>query len=510
MASVDSTHRSNFQNINELLQTEIRPEDIQTNCILNKGSIGSKGSKGSGSSLSGGNGEMIDLNTFKVLIVLAHGRIELNQASVLTPEIHPTMDVNAFPNVENLAYISIAPTGIVNIGTTLELYAYKSLIDNELIKALEQEVMKLQFTTEIQQIEDKANEIVGDKKLKLSEPSIQAPSIPALSILAASRQPSSRQTSSPPPPYQETPSSSHQSFFSRICKFCFRIIPSRDIIERFMRSISIGEIVGYSFKGLFNICKNVLPSISLDGGAKRTRQTNNTSLCSISPDMCVMLLDGLRKSIKDFDSKRFDVICNNLKYSRPSLDIHPIISNKIHRCRKLNIIKGFGSSEVLPFVNKYLVYNTLADKIMNMGVSILSFKVNSSGKVKCVIEDIDGEELMKNITQPMGKIVDPSNPSDITYWSNMQDCISQCTASYGPKQTFLVIDLSCSSFSFTAHNPIDSMLIGLPGGNKNNINNKKSRTKSRTRKIKNKSKNIKYKRNRRRLINKTKKTKKYN
>jgi hypothetical protein len=223
-----------------------------------------------------------------------------------------------------------------------------------------------------------------------------------------------------------------------------------------------------------------------------------------------MLLDGLRESVKDFDSIRFDAVCNMLKSSNPTFDHRPLFANKIHRCRKLSIIKGFDSTELLPFVNKYLAYNTLADKILNMGVSILSFKINSSGKVKCVIEDIDAEDLMRNITKPSGMVVNPANPADITFWSTMEDCIKYCTTGRGSNQTIFILDLSCASFSFTAQIPIDSVNIGLPGGNNNNNNNSRKNKKSRTKKIKNKSKNIKYKKNRRRIINKKNKTKKYN
>jgi len=513
MASAVSTDGSHFQNINELLEIEIRPEDIQTDCILNKsskgssgssGSKGSKGSSGSKGSLSGGIGEMIDLNNFKALVFLAHGRIELNRTTILTPEIHQTIDINAFPDVANLAYMGLAPAGIVNAGTIMELATYRNFIDNELQNAIKQEVMKLRFTPEIQKIEDKANEVIGNKKSKLPIRMRSTPSSPQ-----SSRSPSPPPRSSPPP-YQERPTPSRQSFFSRICKFCFSIIPTRDILERFMRSIRMGEIVGYSYKGLFNICKTILPSTSLDGGApKRKRPTNNASLCSISPDTCIMLLDGLRETVKKFDSIRFDAICDNLKSSNPKYDNRPLLANKNDRCRKFSIIKGFDSTELLPFVNKYVAYNTLADKILNMGVSILSFKVNSSGKVKCVIEDIDAEELMRNITKPSGIVVDPANPADITYWSTMEDCITYCTTGRGPNQTLFILDLSCASFSFTAQTPIDSVNIGLPGGNNNNKNSRKNK-KSRTKKIKNKSKNIKYKKNRRRIINKKNKTKKYN
>ena len=513
MTSAVSTDRSHFQNINELLEIEIRPEDIQTDCILNKSSKGNSGSKGR---LSGGIGEMIDLNNLKALVFLAHGRIELDQATILTPEIHPTIDVNAFPDVANLAYMGLAPAGIINAGTIMELATYRNLIDNELKKAIEKEVMKLQFTPEIQKIEDKANEVIDNKKSKLPIQIRSTPPSPRSTPPSPrSRSPSPR---SSPPPYQERPPPSQQSFFSRICKFCFSIIPTRDILERFMRSIRMGEIVGYSYKGLFNICKTILPSISLDGGApKRKRQTNNESLCSISPDTCIMLLDGLRESVKSFDSIRFDAICNMLKSSNATFDHRPFIANKKHRCRKLSIIKGFDSAQLLPFVNKYLAYNTLADKILNMGVSILSFKINSSGKVKCVIEDIDAEELMRNITKPSGMVINPANPADITYWSTMEDCITYCTTGRGPNQTLFILDLSCASFSFKAQTPIDSVDIGLPGGgdnnnNKNNKNNKNSKKnkKLKTKKIKNKSKNIKYKKHRRRIINKKNKTNKTN
>lgn len=516
MASSVSSHTSNFETIHELLQTKIRSEDIQTDCIINKVKKGSSGSK---SSLSGGNGDMISLNDFKIILILAHGRIELNETTVRTPEIHPTMDVNAFPNVDNLAYMALAPTGFVNIGNSMELEIYKKIIDNEFKRALEEEIMKQQFTPVIQEIEDKANQVIGSNKLKVAKKTSASAAMPESSSPSPSPSPSPRSvrpappqySEIAPPPYSETLAVSPQeSFFSRVCKFCFTIVPSLDIVEKFLRLIESGEIVGYTFKNFFNICKTILPSISLDGGApKRKRSQNNMSLCSVSPDLCISLFDELRNVIKKFDLFRFDAICKILESSTPTYDISSLLLSKQHRCRKISIIKGFSSVEVLPFVNKYLAYNTLTDKVMNMGVSILSFKINSSGKVKCVVEDIDAEELMKNITVPQGVIRDPKNPNNITYWSNMQACISYCTASIGRNKTVFVIDLSCSSFPFTAHHPIESMLIGLSGGNRKHFNLKqKSGKGTGTRKIKNKSKNIKYMRNKKKYKNKTKRANK--
>jgi hypothetical protein len=517
MASAVSSHKpyeSHFKNMHKLLGIKVNNIDIQTNCNIEKGSNSSSSSSSKTSSsssktrsssktsssssktrssgikgsLSGGNGTMINLNDFKCFTFLTHGRFEMNKTTALTPEIHPTIDVNSFPNVENLAVLCIAPAGIVNVGNELELSTYSNLIDKELKRVFEEQIIKQQFTPQIQGIEDKANEVMGVKKQKLSTIS---------SVLPTSREP-------PPsyaPPAQPVSSSSRQSFFSRICNFCFSIIPTRDIIDSFVGSIRSGEIDGgYIFKGFFNICKTILPSMPLDGGAppKRKRPKKNTPLCSISSDMFIMLLNELRKYIKDFDSDRFEIICQMLEESTPTYDLTSVRSNKQNRCRKVSLLKGFGSTELLPYANKYLVYNTLADEIMNMGVSVLSFKVNRSGKVKCVIEDIDAKELMENITHPSKKIVNPSNPLDITYWSTMQDCISYCTVNGGPNQTCFFVDLSCSSCCFISHRPIDSVHIGLPGGNKT------SKTRKMKNKSKNKSKNIKYIRNKRKYKNKTK------
>ena len=506
----------NFNKTDEILNAKITDRNIYINCSVNSNHNDSSIKD----VLSGGNYDMIDLIKLKFIIILAHGRIELDEKTVLTPEIHPTINVNTFPNVKNLAYIGIAPTGFHNVGSAIELEKYKSMIHNNFKKTLEEEIIKQKFTHKLQELENKINEVIDNKKSKLND----TPIIKSISDSSATLPPiqSSATLLSIPssatlPPLSQLQSSAtlpslpkQNSFFSRVCNLCVNIIPSRKLVEMFLNSITSGEIVGYTFKGIFNICKSVLPNISLHGGTpkrKRKMLSSNKLLCSISSDVCISLLDGLRKEIKDFDSERFDSICSNLQ-SSPDFksDISHLISNKDNRCRKLSVLKGFGSTTNLPFINKYLSYNVLTDKIMNMGVSILSFKINSLGKVKCIVQDINAEDLMRTITIPEGIIVDPHDPNNITYWCTMQDFISYCTEDNESEQTVVVIDLSCSTFPFTAYHPIESTSIGLSGGNKKKINLKKNYDlRKKTKKIINKSKNIKYIRNRRKYKNNTKK-----
>ena len=180
------------------------------------------------------------------------------------------------------------------------------------------------------------------------------------------------------------------------------------------------------------------------------KEKEKNEICSISSDMCVALLDDLRKSIKEFDKHRFPLICKTIPTENMNKGCMAAMTDIEYRCRSLNIIKGFGG-ENLQFINKYLVYNTVNDKPMNMGASILKFKIDKMNKVKCDTHEISPEILMEQIY--IHKIVDPSDNKNITYWSNMQDCISYCTSSIGRNKTVFVIDLSCSC-SPNEQNPI--------------------------------------------------------
>lgn len=499
--------KEDFKYTEKLLNTKVTKGNIVTSCNFEPNP-----------ELSGGDGSMIPVGSIKVFIVLFHGEINLQDEQLQTPHIHPSINTDNFTNVDNIAYIGVSPAGIPNFGNLIELYTYTFFLNSQLRIGIEN-IIKRQLKEELQNIENKANETISEnissKELKVKKTSRRA-SVPTPVSLSPVR----------------------ESFISRVCNFCFKLV-SHDSLSRLMSAVraGIGSIENYTPKGLFKVCKTLL-SVELQfGGKKRKRnqskisveespvaeesddevESSNGPLCSINSDMCVLLLDELRHAIKSFDQSR---ILNLYSTSTSLLTrAHDItVKNIDHRCRKLSILKGFGSRENNRYVNKYIKYNHHEDNIYNMGVSILSFKADKSGNVVCETpQRLDPLEIMKAITVPQGMVVDPTDPTNekkISYWSTMESCIKYCTRGSDPSQTIVVVDLSCSSTpGVMLEEPFDSDIFGLPGGSKNGKSNYK---KSTTKKIKKrsgnvKSGNVKYKRNRKNIkskINMKNKTKK--
>lgn len=500
--SLGSTEK-NFEHTENLLNTKVKEKDIVTSCNFEPNP-----------DLGGGDGSMIPVGSIKVFIILFHGQINLQGPELQTPHIHPSIVTGNLNNIDNLAYIGLSPAGIANFGSLTELYTYTFFLNSELRTGIEK-IIKKQLKEELQNIENKANETIGEnistKKSKIEKTHRRA----------------SVQTPASLPPARET-------FISRVCNFCFKLV-SRDSLERLMSAVrsGMGSIENYTPKGLFKVCKTLLSAEFQFGGKKRKRNPSKISvdesddeegsssgpLCSISSDICVLLLDELRHAIKSFDKSR---ILNLYSTATGLLTrAHDItIHNIDHRCRKLSILKGFGSRENNRYVNKYIKYNHHEDNMYNMGVSVLSFKADKSGNVVCKTpQRIDPLEIMKAITVPQGMVVDPTDPTNeekISYWSTMESCIEYCTRGSDPNQTIVVVDLSCSGTpGDTLETPFDSVAIGLPGGSKNR---KSTYKKSTTKKIKKrsgnlksgnvksgnvKSGNVKYKRNRKNIKSKT-------
>jgi len=442
----------------------LKPSQSLSSCIIN--------TQGGGSQSGGANSVSVDKIT--ILIMLAHGLINLTPTQVALEHPHPTINVSALQNVKNLAIFGFAPTGMVNIGNLQELTTYGDMIQNEFIAMIQSTV-----NSSIQSIEDK----IKNNREKLEV--IRAPrKIPKEGIL------------------------------TRICNICFKAWVSLP---------SISETVdNYTFKNFLSVCRNILPSTIfsssksiMDGGVKHvvvkradvkqgvakpitTSKSHSTGQTfslgqpfSMSNDMCVLLLDDLRSSIQNFDRVRFPLICEALK-GQDFCDA--AMANCMERCRKLYIVKGFGSGQ-LPFVNKHFQYNTVADGPLNMGVIKLKFSIDSSGNVNSNPKLYKPEVLMLKTG-----LVDPANPT--SFWCSMQDWIQLCT-DHGD-ETVCVVDLSCSGIVCEKQTLVElPRNVQSPGGGgvikKKSYSRKKSRKNSKPKSIRKRSRRIKHVRNRRNI-----------
>ena len=120
--------------------------------------------------LTGGVDLMIKLEDFRVYIVLLHGLINTQSQPISSLDITkvPLMaQTQSFPaSITNLACISAAPTGIVNIGGRYTLYTFEQFINAKVSKIFEKYIrgtlptmIKNKLIESIQTIENKANKV---------------------------------------------------------------------------------------------------------------------------------------------------------------------------------------------------------------------------------------------------------------------------------------------------------------------------------------------------------------
>lgn len=421
--------------------------------------------------------DMISFNDLVVLIVLYHGLIkETIQSSSIR---HPDINSTDFPHVTNLANITLAPAGMVNLGTETELPSRATEINTFL-----QESIIRGFQSQIDDIKGKADAII---------------------------QPSTNLRS---------------STYYKLCDYCI------DFAYKAYDGVTglVSGLVGYTFKGMLRVCRSKL--FPMTGGApplKKLRSTPSLSSPSaydfkMSPDLCVVIFDNVRRSIKEADYTTFPTLCGSI--SAPSELCISANQNAGSRCRILNVIKGFGDQTLLPFVNKYLAYSSVSDEPLKMGVVKLTFSIDANGNVTIKSDKYDPLLLMDKIKVTVVEDYttrDKSGNPQRVFWSSMKRCIEYCTR-YDPGSdielnhnnlTVLDFDLTCSSMSRAVDvppqlnstiNPLRMQNVGGGGGVIKK--NKSSRKRIRTRKIKNRSTNVKYLRNRRNVKKVKRKTKK--
>ena len=426
-------------------------------------------------------GDMISFNDLVVLIVLYHGRIEENIESRSIR--HPVIMSTDFPHIiTNLGNVTFAPTAMVNAGSVDELLSKAAEIGD---------MIKQGFESQINDITSKTDDII---KRKADEIII--------------------------------PSTDLRSRSSKFCDYCIDYAyKARDGVTGVFSGL-----YGYTFKSMLRVCRSKL--FPMTGGAPPLKKHRSTpSLRSptaadfkMSPDLCVVIFDNVRRSIKQIECQRFPTVCNSIC---PPIESCTVAGrNADSRCRVLNVIKGFGEQEFLPFVDKYLAYSSISDERLNMGVVKLKFSIDHNGNVK--IEDkkiYNALALMEKIYYSVlydYKITDTTGTPQRVFWSSMKRCIEYCTR-YDPGSdielnhnnlTVLSFDLTCSSMSETISVPpglnslVTQLRTAIPGGGGVIKKNKSSRKRIRTRKIKNRSTNVKYLRNRRNVKKVKRKTKK--
>jgi hypothetical protein len=479
--TIDAPTTADNQALFKQVVYSLKPDHNLSSCIFNTKGIRSQ---------MGGTPGNVSVDKLTILIMLAHGLINLTYAEIAREDPHPTINVAYLPNVKNLAIFGFAPTGIVNIGNLQELSTISDMIQKDLEQMIESTV-----NSSIQSIEKKIKS--NEERLK----SIRAP--------------------------REIPK---EGIFTRICNICFKAWVSLP---------SIPTVENYTFKNFLTVCRNILPSTifsgykTIAGGVKpvgvkpvgvkpvgvkpvgvklsgvnpvvakkitTSKSHSSGQSFSMSNDMCVLLLDDLRSSIKNFDSVRFPLICQSLS---GEIYCDTAMRHCNERCRKLYIVKGFGSNPISPsFVNKHFQYNVVADTPLNMGVVKLKFSIDANGSVKSDRKLYDPRILM----QQAGAHQDGNS-----FWSSMQDWIIQCTDS--DDETVCIVDLSCSGINCRTPGLTDTRHITGPGGGKiikkKSYSRKKTRRNHDTKRIKNKSKLIKRVRNKRSIRkNNTKKLRK--
>ena len=433
-----------------------------------------------GQGQGGGIDGEIKLEEITILIILFHGSTELTEEVVKERREKDldTIHVDSLSNVNNLAYLALAPTGQVNLGTFTELNFWRDFLKNEMMTHI------------IHAITGKLNKLIT-----------------ATSISEPETKPESR--------------------LSGICKYCFTLLPDKILsflqtsLETFLPYLN-GLFPNFDFTGEFRVCRTVEPPVAPDQRShpysitsKKTQKKSSVSMTSrgvsmtsrgvsMNFEMFLLLLESLRISIKKCDTGRFPGVCRLIP--KPWCDSRNCAyDSRGQRCRNLSILKGFGETHRIPFINKKLAHSP-SDEIYGMGVMKLNFTTDSSGIVR------HSEQFFTPDMVTHGVRVKVKGNST-TSWFNMQECINFCTSRENAKnsKTVFVLDMSCSSNGTGIFNTVtptrkDGGVTG-PGGGGKRIK-KKSASMKKTRRIKNKSKSTRYIRNRRNRLKHNKRTKK--
>lgn len=170
---------------------------------------------------------------------------------------------------------------------------------------------------------------------------------------------------------------------------------------------------------------------------KKVEIANRKKMSSVSPDLCVLMLNELRQSVKESFAESFS------RWKRDSPHARAAQAFPDERYRSVNIIKGFGVDPdvaSLPY-KKYVTYHDKNDEHDKMGVTTMTFRINKNNKVTCGKKFTPADKLMPLIEYR--KQTDPSGGS--IHIATMEKLISHFTGNAKiPPETVVTMDLTCS------------------------------------------------------------------
>jgi len=223
-----------------------------------------------------------------------------------------------------------------------------------------------------------------------------------------------------------------------------------------------------------------IENIAADAAAAVGNPKNNVekNMSSVSPDMCVTLLQDLQNHLKTSNDdiwKKWDV--HNKTLRTTDLQKTAALENPADRYRSLNIIKGFGIPRV-PYTNKSISYNNKEVGAEHMGVTTMRFRVKKNNLVTCSTRFIGADVLFSKIDD---KIETPDLEGSTTYSTTMERLISRVIEIAREKsnsninsnvelESVVVVDLTCSNINDTPlqSKPLATNIrsVNMPGGSK--------------------------------------------
>lgn len=183
-----------------------------------------------------------------------------------------------------------------------------------------------------------------------------------------------------------------------------------------------------------------IEDIAADSGDKPNSNAEK-KMSLVSPDLCVLMLDNLRQSVKESNAAEFtrwQNVNTSDRHTRAALD------NPDERYRSLHIVKGFGVdprlARSLPY-KKYVSYHDKNDKALKMGVTTMTFRVNNKNKVTSSKRFISADELM-----PLIKYDERPDPAGGTVYSATMEDLTTYFIGKAKKapETIVLMDLTCS------------------------------------------------------------------
>jgi len=173
---------------------------------------------------------------------------------------------------------------------------------------------------------------------------------------------------------------------------------------------------------------------------KKVEIANRKKMSSVSPDLCVLMLNELRQSVKESFAESFS------RWRRDSPHARVAQAFPDERYRSVNIIKGFGVDPdvaSLPY-KKYVTYHDKNDEHHKMGVTTMTFRINKNNKVTCGKKFTPADNLMPLIEHH--KQTDPAGGS--IHFATMEKLINHFTGNAKtPPETVVAMDLTCSNLS---------------------------------------------------------------